>query len=353
MARSKPVLLYLFPKNSTFIARDVAELGAHFDVRTHELLRGPKWLLPWRLLLQFIWLLRNGAMGSTTVCHFSGYHAVLPAILAKHSLIILAGADCAAIPSIGYGNFNRRLLGWATGFAARHATRMLPISAHLIDHEQTYDPSIPMRQGIAAHVRDLTTPFTEVPYGFDASLWPEVPASTRLERCVVSITGPAAPGNTVHQLKGVDLLLEAARQLPDWTFVVIGVLDPEAYAGSPRNMDFVAWSAPEELKKRLASARFYAQLSMSEGFGNALCEAMLCGCIPVVSNVGAMPRIVGATGAVVMHRNAAEVVSALRMLAASDSNELENRSKAARSRIVDEFPLEKRRRSLVALANSN
>lgn len=353
MIVSKTVLLYLYPKNSTFIARDVRELGAHFDVRTNELLRGPKWQLPWRLLVQLVWLLRNNAMSRPAICHFSGYHAVLPSLMAKRCFIILAGADCAAIPAIGYGNFNRRLLGWATGFAARRATRLLPISAHLIDHVQTYDASVPPRQGIAAHVPGLTAPSTEVPYGFDASQWPEAHASPRLERCVVSITGPAAPGNTVHQLKGVDLLLVAAREMPEWTFVIIGVRDPSAYHGAPRNVEFVAWSSPDELKRHLASARFYAQLSMSEGFGNALCEAMLCGCIPVVSNIGAMPGIVGSTGAVVPQRDPGRVVEALHALAALPLIELEKRSKAARRKILDGYPLAKRTRTLTGIINGD
>ncbi|QQR87484.1 MAG: glycosyltransferase family 4 protein [Flavobacteriales bacterium] len=353
MAALKPVLLYLYPKNSTFIARDVRELGAQFDVRTHELLRGPKWLLPWRLLLQFAWLLRNGAMRTPCICHFSGYHAVLPSLLAKRCSIILAGADCTSIPAIGYGNFNRTLLGWATGFAARHAYRLLPISEHLIESVQTYDPSSPARQGIATHVPGLTTPHTEVPYGFDPTHWPEASPSPRLERCVVSITGPAAPGNAVHQLKGVDLLLAAAREMPEWTFIIIGVRDPAAYGGAPANVEFVAWSTPDELRKRLSSARYYAQLSMSEGFGNALCEAMLCGCIPIVSNVGAMPRICGTVGGVVMKRDAGSVIAALQGLDALSLEQRTERSKAARQRIITGYPLEARTRQLVEVVLGN
>ena len=42
---------------------------------------------------------------------------------------------------------------------------------------------------------------------------------------------------------------------------------------------------------------------MSEGFPNALCEAMLSGCIPIVSNVGAMPKIVKETGYLLLKKD--------------------------------------------------
>jgi glycosyltransferase involved in cell wall biosynthesis len=41
---------------------------------------------------------------------------------------------------------------------------------------------------------------------------------------------------------------------------------------------------------------FYLQLSSSEGFPNALGEAMASGCVPIGSSVGAIPEIIGDTG---------------------------------------------------------
>ena len=51
-----------------------------------------------------------------------------------------------------------------------------------------------------------------------------------------------------------------------------------------------------ELINYFSMSRFYLQLSFSEGFGNALCEAMLCECVPIGSNVGAIPFIINDTG---------------------------------------------------------
>jgi glycosyltransferase involved in cell wall biosynthesis len=46
-------------------------------------------------------------------------------------------------------------------------------------------------------------------------------------------------------------------------------------------------------------ARFYCQLSRHEGFGMSVAEAMACKCVPVVSDAGALPEVVGDTGFVV------------------------------------------------------
>ncbi|WP_332911264.1 glycosyltransferase [Algoriphagus boritolerans] len=51
-----------------------------------------------------------------------------------------------------------------------------------------------------------------------------------------------------------------------------------------------------ELLKQYNTHQFYLQLSTSEGFPNALGEAMACGCVPIGSAVGAIPEIIDKTG---------------------------------------------------------
>ena len=49
------------------------------------------------------------------------------------------------------------------------------------------------------------------------------------------------------------------------------------------------------------------QLSLREGFTNEVCEAMLSGCVPVVSDVNALPDIAGSGGFVLRKYGAEEL----------------------------------------------
>lgn len=343
----RPRLLYLFPRRSTFIQRDLDLLTRHFDVHAHELCADPPWMLPLRLLGQLIWLMRRCAWRHDAICHFSGYHAVLPVLMAKRCFIVLAGADCASIPAIGYGNHAREPLGRATRFAARRAHRLLPVHELLIDRVQHYDAATPSRQGIRAFAPGLGTPSTAIPYGFDAEQWKPDPAIERRPDLFVSVVGPAAEGNRIHFLKGVDMVLAAAGRVPQARFVLIGIGDPRTYAGAPANVELVPNVPQADLRRHYCSASFYLQLSLSEGFPNALCEAMLCGCIPLVSDVSSMPSTVKDIGLVVRRRDPELVTATIREALAMDAGRRRDRSRAARERIAGSFSVEAREHALV------
>ena len=55
------------------------------------------------------------------------------------------------------------------------------------------------------------------------------------------------------------------------------------------------------LIRELISTKVYCQLSYTDQFPLNLLEAMACGCIPVVSNSGGPPEIVGNVGFIVSY----------------------------------------------------
>ena len=79
-----------------------------------------------------------------------------------------------------------------------------------------------------------------------------------------------------------------------------------------------------------------------------LCEAMLCGCVPVVSDVGAMPEAVAEIGAVVSHASGASVAESIRtaLRLPPEARHL------ARQRIMSSYSRERRRRELFGLLDA-
>ena len=91
-------------------------------------------------------------------------------------------------------------------------------------------------------------------------------------------------------------------------------------------------------------ARVYAQLSAHEGFGMALAEAMACECVPVVTTRGSIPEVVGDTGVYVEVEDPIAAGKAIKRVIKDSNSEL--LGKQARQRIIDLFPISKRKNKL-------
>ena len=101
---------------------------------------------------------------------------------------------------------------------------------------------------------------------------------------------------------------------------------------------------PNELRDYYSRTQFYLQLSNFEGFGVAICEAMLCNCIPIVSDVNHLPTIIGDSGFVLKKRNLDMLNDLINVALKSDISNLEEK---ARDRIVNNFSTENRQKLLI------
>jgi glycosyltransferase involved in cell wall biosynthesis len=99
-------------------------------------------------------------------------------------------------------------------------------------------------------------------------------------------------------VKGLDRFTELARVTPDLTFVIVGI-GKEMYPGfnpRPDNLVLLPLVDQQELYQWFGRAKFYAQLSRSEGMPNGLCEAMLMDCIPLGMRIGGIPAVIADNG---------------------------------------------------------
>ena len=215
--------------------------------------------------------------------------------------IFLGGYDAMRLPELNYGVFASPWRAPLARLVLRHASLLLPVDEALMASENRYATWPEARpQGVLAHVPGLVTPYAVVPTGYDAEAWPMGAPERGRTVCTVAFVD----SERTLRLKGIDILFEVAQRMPEVSFNVVGVLpgihDPIARRFSvPPNVHLLPPRPRAELAAFYGAHAVYVQLSRSEGLPNVLCEAMLCGCVPVGSAVGGIPSVIGDTGCVV------------------------------------------------------
>jgi glycosyltransferase involved in cell wall biosynthesis len=340
-------ILYCYPASTSFVRIDAQLLRKHFTVREFFFDGRKKWLTPWQFIRQFFHILVQSASASAYVCHFAGYHSFLPALAGKvfnrPCLIILAGTDCQSFPSFGYGHFQKPLLRRFTVWSLKMAAHLAPVHKSLVEYDYTYTADDFPKQGYKYFDPSIDTPFTEIPYGYDSRLFKRSEAP-RILNSFLTVAQSLSP--EVYRRKGIDLIVQVTQYFPDFTFTIVGADWKHPGAEAHPNVRFIAPVPYEELVTIYNRHEFYLQVSIAEGFPNALCEAMLCGCIPIGSAVAAIPLIIDHAGFILEKRDAALLHDLIKQAVAADRKDL---SMKAHRRIVENFDLTRREQRLAEL----
>lgn len=334
MHPTKPTLTYFYPHASTFIVRDLELLAEDFHVQAYEFSVRRKWAVPYQFWKQWMFLVLK-AKGSFFVCHFAGYASLLPVLFGrltgKKVFVIVAGNDGSRFMDFRYGNFTKKWLGWATRISLRYATHIMPVAEGLVFQQYDYYPGGAPAQGFQYFApKTKKVPYTVIPYGFDTSLFTCNEENPRKELSFISIGNLKDP--YCYFRKGFDLCLELAERNPSWNFTLIGWENRNIRV--PDNVKLVPFSPVDVLISSFQEHQFYLQLSVMEGFPNALGEAMACGCVPVGSNVSGIPELIGDCGAILSHKNIDELEWCIHQLLKKDLHQL---SEKARNRIETRF----------------
>ncbi len=348
MTGSKPKILYFYAKRSTFIGRDIDMLLQRFEVIEHHFDVHKKYLLPLAFIRQKLFLLRHGSDAVATVTHIAGYVSFLPALWTKifklPSLVIIAGTDGAKFPAIRYGNFNRAVMGLFTRLSYQMASHLAPVDESLVDVAYTYDMVGAPRQGYRHFCPKVTTPCTVINYGYEVYEWPLL-GKDRPENSFITVVA-GIDSEAIFLRKGVDVILEVAKRVPEASFTLVGANpdNPWLQQLSP-NVQLHPVTDRSGLVDLLNKHRFYMQLSLMEGFPNALCEAMLCGCIPIGSNVAAIPFIIGQTGYILDQKDPQALSDLIRRAMVDNSIS----STDVRTNVAERFPSSRRLETLTKL----
>jgi len=311
----KSDVLVVMPHHSSFIDQDVRILQSRFDVSTFlydkpsdrfELMRSLR-----RCRVAVAWFVLGYAYAMVR----------FKQVLRIPCLLIAGGWDVEALPELEYGEMRSARRAARTSYALEKANRVLAVSEFTLDLVRHWAPGA--NSDVLYH-------------GFDDRVFQQY---TGDREGVVTVSRVAPE---TWSLKGLSTFIEVARKLPAIPFTIVG---DSSRAGKlldhlPDNVQVMAPVTQPRLAEIFGRARLYAQLSAVESFCCSLAEAMLCGCVPVVSNRGALPEVIGTQGRIVPYGDVGRTVTAVReTYSNADGN-------AARARIQTYYPLERREQSL-------
>jgi len=323
MKNKKIKILYICFNLSSFVRKDLDILNKHFEVRFLKY-NGIK-----SVILFLYSLLKEIRKADVVFSRFASTHAFLAVlfskILQKKSVVILGGFDVANVPEIGYGFARSCIKKMILKFTLISADKVLPISNFLKNE--------------AIKIAGKRDNIQTVYLGFSPEKW----KPGKKENIVLTVCGELT--KLVIKRKGLDTFVEAAKYVPEAKFIVIGKRTEESeelIRKAPKNVEFVDFLPQDRLLEYYQRAKVYCQLSIYEGFGNSLGEAMLCECVPVVTKTkfAEFPMIVKDTGFYVPYGDAKATAEAIKKALNSD------KGKEARKRIETLFPLERRETAL-------
>lgn len=302
-----------------YVRLDLAELRKRYQVT--ECYLESRWFNPFA-----IW--RQVKMHDLVFGWFASWHTCLPfefaRFLRKPSVLVIGGYDVANMPEIGYGHQRGGLKRWLSRRAMHSATCLITNSDY--SRQEALRNAAVAQEQVCAVYHGVPDPFGTLPRG---------------PRARMALTVGNVDRSTLRR-KGLEEFVRTAALMPDVEFVLAGAWKDSTVdhlrAISTPNVTLTGRLNDNELNEYYCRASVYVQASRHEGFGMSVAEAMLAGCVPVVTRAGALPEVTGDSGEFVDAPEPVMLAHAIgKALTCSD----EARSEI-RQRILDCFPMEKR-----------
>ncbi|MEA3475746.1 MAG: glycosyltransferase family 4 protein [Candidatus Cloacimonadota bacterium] len=265
---------------------------------------------------------------------FASIHAgvivFLSKFMKKKTIVALGGFDVAKEKEIRYGIWTSWWRSVFVGYAIRNADYVLAVD-------------ISLKKKATKLAKYDGGNIKVIPFGFNSEHWK--PGLSK-EDYILSVAYIDTPLRI--KVKGIDILLKIASMLLSFKFKIVGVTNNIINLledKTPPNVELIQPLKQDELLSYFQRAKIYCQLSWIEGLPNVLCEAMLCGCLPIGTNVGGIPQAIGETGWIVEYgdvKGTADVITdAMRM----DTK----KGLLCRQRIIQMFSEHQREKKLIEI----
>ena len=315
--------------SSSFIRHDYEMLNDYFDV---SVIRPPARKIGWpKYILNLAVMTKKCDL---TFSWFAGWHSAFAVffskLFGKKSVVIVGGYDAAYFPEINYGAFTNLKEKIPAKYVYKNMDTASVVESSLKDN-------------IIKNAKIDGDNIEYLPTGHDSNYWK---AKGKKENIVLTVA--MARNMQCIKLKGLDTFVKSARYIEDMEFVVIGVKDDakrylEGIMGE--NVKLIEFLPQNELLRYYQTAKIYCQLSLDEGLPTALCEAMLCECIPIGTKINGVKAAIGDTGFYVEYGNEKETADIIKKALSQE----DDTGKKARERIKELFNNEKRKEGLQRL----
>jgi len=280
----KQSILFVYVNYSSFVKADFEILSTFANVTKYQFKPGKGiFKTGIEVLKELIFLIFNGFKFDSVFVWFGDYHSMLPVLFAKlfrkKSFVVIGGYDVSTLSEYKYGSFSNPIRAFFTRNTFKFVDICFPVADALRKKLLVLNPK--------ANAETIATSVDAEKFNF-----------SEYERPKTIITVSGTDNHQRLMVKGLDRFRELATCLPEFEFIIIGATDgvKSCFEPLPANLTLLPPQQFDQLAQHYEHASFYAQLSRSEGLPNALCEAMLCGCIPVGTNVGDIKITIGNAG---------------------------------------------------------
>jgi len=230
---------------------------------------------------------------------FSDYHGLIPLVLSKiflvKSIVIVGGYDAISDKEISHGIFSKNNLRQKIARMNYNlATQIWVVDETLSKGCKEAFLQNRINSGLINWMPKIEKKIKVIPTGYSSSFW----KITQSKSPKTVLTVANFNDSRVVKLKGIPIILKLAKELPSFQFIILGLKTDSIIPldSVPPNVELIKSKNSTELRDYFSKNQFYIQASRLEGLPNALCEAMLCECIPIGNAVFGIPKVIGNTG---------------------------------------------------------